>query len=62
MNKNISKLISYWLRHNPGAANLEVDDFGWTDVESLLAALKVKGIFLSVEELKLSNNHFDKVR
>lgn len=32
----ISKFLSYVLRHNPGAIDLEPDDYGWASIETLL--------------------------
>gem|GEM_PF-6079307 len=34
---NISKLISYWLRHKPSEVGLEVDEFGWVNLNGLVA-------------------------
>ncbi len=57
-----SKLISFWLRHKPEDANLEIDKFGWTNIEDILKALKEKSIDFSTNELIELNNSFDKVR
>jgi putative RNA 2'-phosphotransferase len=35
----ISKLLSFWLRHDPDAGNLVLDGEGWTPVEAVLNAL-----------------------
>ena len=35
----ISKTLSYWLRHNPTDGGLTLDEEGWTPVEAVLAAL-----------------------
>jgi len=35
----ISKTLSLWLRHDPAAGGLTLDAQGWTEVESVLAAL-----------------------
>jgi putative RNA 2'-phosphotransferase len=35
----ISKTLSYWLRHDPAAGGLELDDGGWADVGRVLEAL-----------------------
>lgn len=40
----ISKRLSYWLRHRPGAGGLELDEAGWTPVEAVLRALADAGI------------------
>lgn len=33
--KNISKSLSYWLRHRPDAIGIELDGEGWTDLVTL---------------------------
>ncbi len=38
----ISKTLSYWLRHKPDAAGLTLDAQGWTDVDAVLAQLGAK--------------------
>lgn len=38
-NKDISKTLSFWLRHRPDAAGLTLDAQGWTPVDPVLAAL-----------------------
>jgi putative RNA 2'-phosphotransferase len=35
----ISKTLSYWLRHKPEAAGLQLSADGWADVDAVLAAL-----------------------
>jgi putative RNA 2'-phosphotransferase len=35
----ISKTLSYWLRHKPEAASLELSPEGWADVDAVLSAL-----------------------
>jgi len=37
--QNISKTLSFWLRHRPDAAGLTLDAQGWTDTDAVLAAL-----------------------
>ena len=37
--RDISKTLSYWLRHKPEAAGLVLDARGWADVPAVLAAL-----------------------
>lgn len=59
---NISKLISYWLRHKPSEAGLEVNEFGWVNIDALLVALDRKGFNLQVNDLNGLNQSFDKVR
>lgn len=38
-NTEISKTLSYWLRHRPDAGGLTLDAQGWTAVDPVLAAL-----------------------
>jgi putative RNA 2'-phosphotransferase len=35
----ISKTLSYWLRHKPDAAGLQLSSDGWADVDTVLASL-----------------------
>lgn len=65
MNENqqkISKLISYWLRHQPEDGALTLDQFGWAKISSILKALQLKNIDLTEKQLIALNNSFDKVR
>jgi len=39
----LSKTLSYWLRHNPGAADLTVDAEGWAATGSVLDAFASRG-------------------
>jgi len=41
-NTEISKTLSYWLRHRPDDAGLTLDAQGWTPVDPVLAALGAK--------------------
>jgi len=50
-NKQLSKLLSYVLRHNPAHLGLELDAQGWTSVEILLQQLN-KQHAVSFEQLK----------
>ena len=34
----ISKTLSYWLRHRPDAAGLSLSPEGWADIDAVLAA------------------------
>ena len=43
MTQKLSKLLSYWLRHAPEAADLTLDEAGWASVESVRAALAREG-------------------
>jgi RNA:NAD 2'-phosphotransferase (TPT1/KptA family) len=60
--EQVSKLISYWLRHNPQEADLEVDDFGWVSIKQLLIALERNKYTLTFNDLTQLNNSFDKTR
>lgn len=60
--QDTSKLISYWLRHNPQDAKLDADEFGWVNLERLLSALQDKNVSLTSDNLIELNNSFDKVR
>ena len=37
--QDVSKTLSFWLRHRPDAAGLTLDAQGWTDADTVLAAL-----------------------
>jgi putative RNA 2'-phosphotransferase len=37
--RSISKRLSYWLRHRPDAARLELDQAGWADLAAVRQAL-----------------------
>ena len=60
--EQVSKLISFWLRHKPEEANLDIDEFGWVKIDELLEALKVKCISFSENDLLELNNSFEKTR
>jgi putative RNA 2'-phosphotransferase len=60
--EDISRLISYWLRHHPEEAGLMQDEFGWVGTSQLLSALGEKKISLTLDNLHRLNNSFDKVR
>lgn len=49
--RKISKFLSYILRHNPSAIQLELDVQGWTTIEQLLIQLEKHQRPLSKEEL-----------
>lgn len=42
--RKISKSLSYWLRHRPEAAGLELDDSGWAPVAEVMRALAAAGL------------------
>ena len=41
MSKNISKTLSFILRHKPEDFNLTMDDYGWVNVQNLVNALNI---------------------
>lgn len=57
-----SKLVSYWLRHNPSDAGLTIDECGWASVTTLLAALRGRGYEITPAGLQALNAQADKVR
>lgn len=61
--KAISKLISYWLRHNPEEGQLSIDEYGKANIDQLLASItnKVQEPF-NIQHLLSLNTSFDKVR
>ena len=50
--KQISKRLSYVLRHRPDAIGIDLEEGGWVEVELLLAALGAEGESLSREKLQ----------
>lgn len=42
--KQVSKLLSYWLRHKPDDAGIVVDPSGWALFDDVLAALTERGV------------------
>lgn len=51
-NKNISKFLSYILRHNPEKLGITLDENGWTSVAVLLEKINVEPYSLSMEQLE----------
>src|SRR5262249_59849267 len=47
MSENISKRLSFVLRHRPESIGLSLDAAGWTNVDELLAAFAQHGLTLS---------------
>ena len=62
MNKTISKTLSYWLRHAPEAANLDLDHAGWANTGAVLAALDKSGASIGMAELREVVDQNDKNR
>lgn len=50
--KNISKFLSYVLRHNPDKLGITLDANGWTSVNILLEKINVEPYSLSMETLE----------
>ncbi len=57
-----SKTLSLWLRHQPDVAGLKLDAQGWTDVNSVLAALVRTGLPGDIEALLEMVEQSDKQR
>lgn len=62
MTRNISKALSYWLRHAPGAAGLALDDAGWAPVPAVMAALERDGLTNDLADLQRTVAESDKNR
>ena len=58
----LSKTLSYWLRHNPSAANLKLTDQGWVNVGAVLAALCQTGTQIDRQQLDDIVTHNTKQR
>jgi putative RNA 2'-phosphotransferase len=52
MSEQISKKLSYVLRHRPESVGIELDEAGWVPVDVLLAALARSGAALSRAKLE----------
>ena len=51
-NKNLSKRLSYVLRHNPSSIDIELDRAGWLDLDVLVDKLRtVGGLTVTAEEI-----------
>ncbi|MEM6719809.1 MAG: RNA 2'-phosphotransferase [Bacteroidota bacterium] len=50
--KQISKFLSYVLRHNPDKLGITLDENGWTSVAILLEKINAEEYSLSMEELE----------
>lgn len=59
---HISKLLSYWLRHRPGEAALDLDPQGWTSIDTVLAALAHRRLPADIETLLTVVEQNDKQR
>jgi putative RNA 2'-phosphotransferase len=47
-----SRMLSYWLRHRPDAAGLELSDDGWAELARVIEALGREGATVSEIELR----------
>lgn len=55
----MSKFLSLVLRHKPDAANIELDEHGWADVDELLAGVNGAGVKIDravLEEIVATDN------
>jgi len=60
--RQISKFLSYVLRHNPGSIGIELDEGGWVSVSELLRRSRIAGQSLNLDELKIVVRENDKQR
>jgi len=60
--RQLSKTLSYWLRHKPDAAGLALDPHGWAEVAAVLAALGRKGLSCDIARLHATVASNDKQR
>jgi len=58
----VSKFLSYVLRHRPDEIGLVLDSAGWVDIDQLLAASAAHGTAISRTELEYVVAHNDKKR
>jgi len=62
MTRQISKMLSYWLRHVPEAGDLTLDDAGWAPVEAVMTALEREGLTGDLADLHRTVSESDKNR
>ncbi len=58
----VSRFLSWVLRHAPHEVGLTVDEAGWADVEALLGACEARGVSLDLAGLERLVAHSDKQR
>jgi len=58
----ISKFLSYVLRHHPGSIGIKLDSGAWTDVENLIQQATIKGMRITLDEIKTVVRENDKQR
>jgi putative RNA 2'-phosphotransferase len=59
---HLSKLISYWLRHDPADGRLVLDEYGWTGVDDLVRGLAARQYHVTLDDIERLNLATDKVR
>ncbi len=50
--RQLSKFLSYVLRHNPGSIGIELDSAGWTEIDTLLLRANADGSRMSRHDLE----------
>jgi putative RNA 2'-phosphotransferase len=60
--KNISKFMSFVLRHKPEEISLELDEHGWANVQELIEKMATKGILTNIETINIVVDTNDKKR
>lgn len=60
--KATSKFLSLVLRHDPDAANIELDNEGWADVNKLMPVLRMRNLASTIMELEEVVRDNDKQR
>lgn len=60
--KDISKLLSLVLRHQPDVLNIELDQNGWTNVDTLISKVKTRAADFDFERLEAIVSTNDKQR
>ena len=60
--KDVSKFLSYVLRHEPHAIGLQLDSEGWADIESLIAGAAKNGRTLDIGLVQAIVSSSDKKR
>lgn len=60
--KNISKLLSLVLRHQPEYIGVTINENGWTDVDKLIQKLNEKGMSVDMQMIETIVAENDKKR
>ncbi len=61
-NQDVSKFLSYVLRHQPESIGLTLDSEGWANLDSLIACAAKKGRILDLPLIRLVVENSDKKR